>query len=1043
MSHGSTTRIPPETEKASTSALRIGDPNSAFEREADRIADQVMAGEIPKRDWSLTLVSFGHTLHRKCACAGSSDSMSECDKCNKRKLLRRKPAAANAPDVAPPIVDCVLNSAGRPLDRATRTFFEPRFGMDLGNVQVHDDSRAAKSAEAVNAHAYTVGNSIVFGAGRYRPDSAEGRRLLAHELTHVMHQRDTAGPLVQREEKPETEVVEPPKTGSLMERAFDAADATRWQEAAELANGLKASDLKAFIAALGAGWKIEQLHIGAINNPRVGRDSQVAKATRSAFLNAKFAEQMKGGFYQAASEFLNGFSETEIRGRVAKMKTEVVAGLHQGALAHPGVGPQSNAAKVTAEELNKRKEKGDAAADAATKPIVEETPLERKKRCQDTGGQGFKVFPLRLPKGMWQISNAPITAELKGDEILVKQPFNEVKGDSMFRRETRTLPLETFLGGIRLKKDDVVGVRLYDDKERLVCVTAEDMLKFSEATDMALWFSVARTALDAATVVAPGASAGVGKAMGYGAANILAGQALEVGRQEMEVHYGLREEVDWGGIAFETAFQLATLGFSKYLNNAATKAVLGKAPELGQKPVQLAIQAAVQGGIGLFHAAARTAFDLLRKEKKKFVMEEFLLQLAQEFATGALFAFVAGAAHHEEGLPQQKKGAPVEPEPGATPAPRHEEVPTPQAKPQKKVATPVEEPPPALQHEEAPAPQAKPQKKVAAPVEEPPPASQPQKKTAVPEEATPTQAGMPEEPAPAISKDKKKVRASEKTEDGHEVVVTDEGVGRCSPPPCPVIRVEYKKELKTNPELKQWEKIVQGLRKNNPELAASEGKKLIAALEEARASGGSVSPDVAARHRQAMLDSRIAAVDAELPVAREATLSYQAERTAAGESMKGGPSKRIWNLKESKWVALRQKAFPDRTILEQATIVGVKDANGKMATTKTLAGSGRIADFVEVRGSKFVAGDIKSAEEFMGSVQGGVKTGPVEAELRATSKIAQQHDVEGKVLQAAQAQGSKIVITGRDVATGKKMTIEVDAANYASEVVTYTDVKPN
>jgi hypothetical protein len=159
--------------------------------------------------------------------------------------------------------------------------------------------------------------------------------------------------------------------------------------------------------------------------------------------------------------------------------------------------------------------------------------------------------------------------------------------------------------------------------------------------------------------------------------------------------------------------------------------------------------------------------------------------------------------------------------------------------------------------------------------------------------------------------------------------------------------------------------------------------------------------------------------------------------------VKGGPSKRIWNLKESIWIATRQKLNPNRTILEQATIVGVKGPTGKLTKTAALAGSGRIADYAEFRGSKFVAGDVKSAEEFMGSVEGGVKVGPIEAEMRASTKIAQQHAVEHTVLKAAQVKGSKIVITGREVTTGKKVTLEVDAANYTSEVVTYSDPVPH
>jgi hypothetical protein len=66
---------------------------------------------------------------------------------------------------------------------------EPRFGHDFGNVRVHTDAKAAKSAKAVNALAYTVGRDVVFGAGQYAPRSSTGQMLLAHELTHVRQQR--------------------------------------------------------------------------------------------------------------------------------------------------------------------------------------------------------------------------------------------------------------------------------------------------------------------------------------------------------------------------------------------------------------------------------------------------------------------------------------------------------------------------------------------------------------------------------------------------------------------------------------------------------------------------------------------------------------------------------------------------------------------------------------------------------------------------------------------------------------------------------------
>jgi len=102
--------------------------------------------------------------------------------------MRRAAAGPHTPTAAPPIVHQSLRAPGRPLDSGAREFFEPRFGRDLGAVRVHTDSTAARSALAVNALAYTVGNHIVFGTGQYDPGTAGGRRILAHELAHTIQQ---------------------------------------------------------------------------------------------------------------------------------------------------------------------------------------------------------------------------------------------------------------------------------------------------------------------------------------------------------------------------------------------------------------------------------------------------------------------------------------------------------------------------------------------------------------------------------------------------------------------------------------------------------------------------------------------------------------------------------------------------------------------------------------------------------------------------------------------------------------------------------------
>ena len=103
-------------------------------------------------------------------------------------------AHAAGPAVAPPVVHRVLASPGRPLDVSVRAEMEPRFRHSFADVRVHADGQAARSADAVAAHAYTVGRNVVFAAGRYAPSSAGGKTLIAHELAHVVQQRGAPAP---------------------------------------------------------------------------------------------------------------------------------------------------------------------------------------------------------------------------------------------------------------------------------------------------------------------------------------------------------------------------------------------------------------------------------------------------------------------------------------------------------------------------------------------------------------------------------------------------------------------------------------------------------------------------------------------------------------------------------------------------------------------------------------------------------------------------------------------------------------------------------
>ncbi len=162
--------------------LAIGPVNDPLEAEADAMANLVMRGHLASPAGDSTTPA----VRRKCSCEGSGQPCASCEE--EKNKLQRKAAGAVTPTEAPPLVHQVLRSPGQPLDATTRAFMEPRFGHDFSSVRVHTDTSAAESALRINAAAYTVGRNIVFGADHYRPGTALGRKLIAHELAHVVQQ---------------------------------------------------------------------------------------------------------------------------------------------------------------------------------------------------------------------------------------------------------------------------------------------------------------------------------------------------------------------------------------------------------------------------------------------------------------------------------------------------------------------------------------------------------------------------------------------------------------------------------------------------------------------------------------------------------------------------------------------------------------------------------------------------------------------------------------------------------------------------------------
>jgi hypothetical protein len=128
--------------------------------------------------------------------------------CEEGRLQKKQAEPQTAVDEAPATVQGVLGAPGQPLDAETRAFMEPRFGHDFGDVKVHSDLAAARSAQSLGAAAYTAGHDIVFAADYFTPTTPTGRRLIAHELAHVVQQRRVT-PFLQRDPLPQYKSTDP------------------------------------------------------------------------------------------------------------------------------------------------------------------------------------------------------------------------------------------------------------------------------------------------------------------------------------------------------------------------------------------------------------------------------------------------------------------------------------------------------------------------------------------------------------------------------------------------------------------------------------------------------------------------------------------------------------------------------------------------------------------------------------------------------------------------------------------------------------------
>jgi hypothetical protein len=174
--------------------LKVSHPSDPYEQEADRVAEQVVNNNVSFSFPKFTNNNSNGTnkkINRKCdACSMENNLKDEEEKDLKISMKRTNNGGrTELSDSHSTAINSILSEIGKPLDRQTRDYMEPRFGYDFSNVRIHSDRDAvSRSSESVNALAFTVDNNIVFGNGKYNPNTKEGKRLLAHELTHVIQQ---------------------------------------------------------------------------------------------------------------------------------------------------------------------------------------------------------------------------------------------------------------------------------------------------------------------------------------------------------------------------------------------------------------------------------------------------------------------------------------------------------------------------------------------------------------------------------------------------------------------------------------------------------------------------------------------------------------------------------------------------------------------------------------------------------------------------------------------------------------------------------------
>ena len=186
--NGNQSRFTPQRTAAVQPKLMVNAPGDRYEQEADAMAERVMRMPQHQPAVSSQPVSTGliaRSIQRKCAACEAEE-----EKKKNGGMLMRKAEGSGGFAASPDLVSQLnaTKGGGLPLPEGTRSFMETAFSTDFSGVRVHTDERAAEMSQSIQAKAFTYGGDVYFNRGQYDPGSLAGKRLLAHELGHVVQQ---------------------------------------------------------------------------------------------------------------------------------------------------------------------------------------------------------------------------------------------------------------------------------------------------------------------------------------------------------------------------------------------------------------------------------------------------------------------------------------------------------------------------------------------------------------------------------------------------------------------------------------------------------------------------------------------------------------------------------------------------------------------------------------------------------------------------------------------------------------------------------------